>query len=146
MKVFIASDHAGFELKAVLSQMLLSDGHDVVDCGPAEYAPSDDYPLTIKKVPEMLTQDPEAFGIVIGGSGEGEAMECNRYKGVRAVVYYGGSIEIVRLSREHNNANVLSLAARFLNQIEAQNAVREWLATPFSGDERHVRRIAELDL
>lgn len=144
MKIFIASDHAGFELKQRIAGHLTHKGRTVVDLGPETFAPLDDYPLTIAPLAKKVAATKGAMGIAIGGSGQGEAMECNRHKKVRAAVYYGGSHEILKLSRQHNDANVLSLGARFLSPQEAIDAVELWLATPFSNDERHVRRIKEL--
>lgn len=144
MKIYIASDHAGFELKATLAHYLRMKGREVEDLGPAEYNPEDDYPLTIAPLAKKVAKTKGAMGIAIGGSGQGEAMECNRFKGVRAAVFYGGSNDILKLSRQHNSANVLSLGARFLSPKEAIHAVELWLSTPFSHDERHMRRIKEL--
>ncbi len=123
----------------------LSEGYTIVDLGPEEYDETDDYPVTLEPLLEKVAKDDTAFGIVIGGSGQGEAMTANRFKGIRAAVYYGEPVDILTLSREHNDANVLSLGARFVELDEALGAVKLWLATPFSGDNRHVRRIHELD-
>ncbi len=145
MRIFIASDHAGFELKRFLVERLSLAGHDVRDLGAKEFAPEDDYPDFISLVGKEISREPSSVkGIVIGGSGQGEAICANKFYGVRAVVYYGGNTDIVRLSREHNDANVLSLGARFLSATDALNAVNLWLATAFSGDERHKRRIQKL--
>lgn len=144
MKIFIASDHAGFELKGKLVEYLRSRGRDVEDLGPATLNPSDDYPITLAPLAKKVSKTKGAMGIAIGGSGQGEAMELNRTKGVRAAVYYGGSKEILKLSRQHNDANILSLGARFVSAGEAIDAVELWLATAFSNDERHSRRIKEL--
>src|SRR5262249_30052108 len=120
-------------------------GHDVKDLGPKEYNPEDDYPDFISLVAKEVSREPSgAKGIVLGGSGQGEAMCANKFYGVRAAVYYGGNMDIVKLSREHNDANVLSLGARFLSPGDALNAVNVWLATSFSGDERHKRRIQKM--
>lgn len=146
MKIFIGSDHAGFKLKEKLISFLIGEGHEVVDKGAFKLEEGDDYPEFISKVAEEVSKDPvNSRGIVLGGSGEGEAMVANRYKGVRAAEYYGGPLEIVKLSREHNDANVLSLGARFISEEEARAAVKIWLSTRFSGDERHVRRVKEID-
>ncbi|MDE1924614.1 MAG: RpiB/LacA/LacB family sugar-phosphate isomerase [Patescibacteria group bacterium] len=145
-KVYIASDHAGFELKEALTAFLTERGFSVEDLGPFTYDKDDDYPDTIAPLARAIADDKAAFGIAIGMSGQGEAMACNRYKGARAAVYYGGNKDILKLSREHNNANVLSLGAKFLSQEEAKEAALEWLNTGFSGEERHARRIAKLDL
>jgi len=145
MRIFIASDHAGFELKKNLVERLSLAGHDVRDLGPKEFNPEDDYPDFISLVAKEIAREPSgARGIVIGGSGQGEAMCANKFYGIRAVVYYGGNMDIIKLSREHNDANVLSLGARFISPVEALNAVTLWLATAFSGDERHKRRLQKL--
>ncbi len=145
MKLYIASDHAGFELKKFLVERLSLAHYDVRDLGPKEYDPEDDYPDFISKVAKEVSHDPSRLkGIVIGGSGQGEAMCANKFYGVRAVVYYGGNTDIIKLSREHNDANVLSLGARFISPEDALKAVELWLKTPFSGDERHKRRLMKL--
>lgn len=145
MKLFLASDHAGFELKRYLAEHLSVAGHEVRDMGAKSFNPEDDYPDFISLVAREISQNPSAAkGIVIGGSGQGEAICANKFYGIRAAVYYGGNMDIVKLSREHNDANILSLGARFLSPAEALNAVNIWLATPFSGDERHRRRNQKL--
>jgi ribose 5-phosphate isomerase B len=144
-KVFLASDHAGFELKEALSTFLAERGFVIEDLGPSTYNKDDDYPDTIAPLARALAEEKEAFGIAIGMSGQGEAMTCNRYKGVRAAVYYGGNKEVLTLSRAHNNANILSLGAKFLSQEDAKEGVLLWLMTDFSGEERHMRRITKLD-
>ena len=141
MKIFLASDHAGFELKRFLSERLSLAGHEVRDLGAKEFNPEDDYPDFVSVVAKEISRDPSVSkGIVIGGSGQGEAICANKFYGVRAAVYYGGNMDIVKLSREHNDANILSLGARFISPSDALNAVTLWLRTPFSGDERHKRR------
>lgn len=146
MKVLLASDHAGLALKVDLVAFLAEKGYEVKDVGPSVLGPSDDYPDFVGKVASAVSEHPEEVrGIVIGGSGQGEAMVANRFPRVRAAVYYGGAPDIVRLSREHNDANVLSLGARFISTEEAREAVRVWLTTAFSGDERHVRRIKKIE-
>lgn len=144
MKIYIASDHAGFARKQSLTAFLREQGKDVEDLGPSIYIEGDDYPDTIAPLAQYVAQNKGSFGIAIGGSGQGEAIVCNRVPGVRAAVYYGGPYEILTLSREHNNANVLSLGARFLSDAEAQKAVILWLDTAFSSEERHVRRVNKL--
>lgn len=150
MKIYLATDHAGFELKEKIRDWLLDNGYEVEDCGAHEFDQSDDYPDFIRVAAEAVSKCSESAdssracrGIVLGGSGQGEAMVANRLRGVRAAVYYGGSDEIVILSREHNDANVLALGARFLSESQALKAVALWLKTPFSGEERHARRIAK---
>jgi ribose 5-phosphate isomerase B len=145
MKVFIASDHAGFELKESLTIFLRERGVEVEDCGAFELDPQDDYPDFILDMAAKVAQHKGSFGIGIGGSGQGEAMVANRVKGARAAVYYGSSEEVLKLSREHNDANILSLGARFMTAEQARNAVALWLGTSFSGEERHARRINKLD-
>lgn len=146
--LYFASDHAGYELKEALMGFVNEEFGflQVNDEGPFEYNEGDDYPDFIKKAARQVSQDPQkSKAIVLGHSGQGEAMAANRFEGVRAAVYYGGSEEIVKLSRKHNDANVLSLGAGFLTENEAQKAVRLWLKTSFSDDERHVRRIKKID-
>ncbi|MBX4195621.1 RpiB/LacA/LacB family sugar-phosphate isomerase [Candidatus Parcubacteria bacterium] len=145
MKIYIGSDHSGFELKEKLIPFLRDLGHEVEDKGPHQFDKDDDYPDFIRPVAEAVARDIEAKGIIIGKSGEGEAMAANRERGVRAAVYYGNNLEVLKLSREHNDANVLSLAAGFVPADEAASAVKLWLNTPFSEEERHIRRIAKLD-
>lgn len=145
MTIFISSDHAGFELKKFLVERLSLAGHEVKDLGPKKFDPEDDYPDYISLVGKEISHEPSgAKGIVIGGSGQGEAICANKFYGVRAALYYGGNMDIIKLSREHNDANVLSLGARFISPVEALSAVNLWLSTPFSGDERHKRRLQKL--
>lgn len=145
MRIFLGSDHAGLALKNSIAETLRTEGHEIEDFGAEVFDPADDYPDFILPVARAVAQDSTARGIILGASGQGEAMAANRVQGVRASVFYGGTQEIIKLSREHNDANVLSLAARFLSEDEAKEAVQLWLTTPFSGDERHVRRITKLD-
>lgn len=146
MKIFVASDHAGFDLKQMIVPFLVKLGHEVVDKGPMEFSKEDDYPDFIVPVAKEIASDPlKVRGIVFGGSGTGEAIVANRFPGVRATVFYGGSLEIIRLSRDHNDANVLSLGARFLNEELAKQAVQLWLETNFTAQDRHVRRIKKID-
>jgi len=156
MKIYLAADHAGYELKEALMAFLGERGYELEDCGAMAFEPADDYPDYLLPMAAKVAQNKGTFGIGIGGSGQGEAIVCNRIKGARAVVYYGppshkatgGQVsrdEILKLSREHNDANILSLGARFITQDEAKEAVLLWLTTPFSGEERHVRRIGKID-
>ncbi len=145
MKIFIASDHAGFELKRFLIERLSVAGYDIKDMGPKSYDPEDDYPDFIGPLAREVSCNPSMIkGIVIGGSGQGESIAANKFYGIRSVVYYGGNIDIVSLAREHNDSNVLALGSRFLSPDDALRAVNIWLTTPFSGDERHRRRIQKL--
>ena len=144
-KIFIGTDHAGFELKEALVVFLRELGHEVEDLGAHTYEVLDDYPDFIRPVAEAVARDTASRGIILGGSGQGEAMCANRVRGARAAVYYGGPVDIAVLSREHNDANILSLGARFVDEDEAREVVRVWLATPFGGEEKHARRIAKID-
>ena len=144
MKIYIAADHAGFNLKNYLKKQLLADGYDIEDCGAFNFDPLDDYPDFIIPAAEKVANQPNSRGIIIGGSGQGEAMAANRIQGVRAAVYYDGPIDIVKLSRLHNNANILSLGARFLSVERATEILNIWLAEKFEG-ERHENRINKLD-
>ena len=146
MKIYIGSDHAGWELKNELVGFLAGEGHEVVDKGAFEYKEGDDYPDFVLPVARAVASDPEKTrGIVLGGSGQGEAVAANKVKGIRAAVYYGGHKDILTLSREHNDANILSLGARFMHAEEAKNAVKLWLETEFSGEDRHVRRLEKIE-
>ncbi|MBI2598993.1 RpiB/LacA/LacB family sugar-phosphate isomerase [Candidatus Curtissbacteria bacterium] len=144
MKVFIASDHAGFELKKALVAYLKSKGLEVRDCGNEVFDKDDDYPDFIYPCAKNVGENLGSLGIVIGGSGQGEAICANKARGVRAALYYGAKLDIIKLSKEHNDANILSLGARFLTEDEAKEAVDLWLSTKFSGEERHARRIAKI--
>jgi ribose 5-phosphate isomerase B len=146
MKIFLGSDHAGFEMKNELKKFLEEFGYEVKDLGDESYKEKDDYPDFVFPVAQAVAKDPKnSRGIILGGSGQGEAMVANRVKGVRAAVIYDYNENIVILSREHNDANILSLGARFIDLNEAKSAIRIWLETPFSEDERHKRRIAKID-
>lgn len=145
-QIYIASDHAGYDLKEFLKVKLAEIEYEVIDCGADMLIPVDDYPDYISKAAKAVSESKGAhLAIVIGGSGQGEAIVASRYKYVRTTVYYGGNLDIPKLGREHNNANVLSLGARFMTHEEAFKAVSIWLDTPFSNDERHVRRINKID-
>jgi ribose 5-phosphate isomerase B len=139
MRVYVGSDHAGFELKNYLVEHLAKAGHEVVDCGPQAYDPDDDYPPYCFRTAERVLADPGSLGVVIGGSGNGEQIAANKVKGVRAALVW--SEETAVLARQHNDANVVAVGARQHSVEEATALVLEFLKTPFSGDERHVRRI-----
>jgi ribose 5-phosphate isomerase B len=154
-KIHIAADHAGFELKNSIIKHLEKKDYEVVDHGAYEYDETDDYPDFVFPAVKSVTLDPEGTerAIILGGSGQGEAIAANRIRGARAVVFNGQydpadgrdvPNEIV-LSRDHNDSNVLSLGARFLNEEEAIEAIDLWLETEFSGDERHVRRLQKIE-
>ena len=145
MKIHLATDHAGLELKNSIKDYLIDKGNEVIDHGAYEYDALDDYPDFIFPCARAVASDPLSRGIILGGSGQGEAMAANRVKGVRAAVFYNGPIEIVKLSREHNNANVLSIGARFMSEDEIRSILKVWLNEPFGGG-RHQRRIDKLDL
>jgi len=143
--IFIASDHAGYELKDTLKGLLEEMDLPYKDMGPYSYDELDDYPDYIFPAASKVAEDPDLHkGIVIGGSGQGEAIVANKVKGIRAGLYNGGPVEIVSLTRTHNNANVLALGARFLSNEQAREAVRNWLNTSFPGEERHQRRIDKI--
>lgn len=143
MELFIASDHAGFELKEKLKKYFDRKKIEYEDLGPKSYDKNDDYPDFIIKAAERVAETKEK-GIIIGYSGEGEAIAANKVKEIRTVVYYGKNKEIIKLSREHNNANILSLGAGFLSEKEAVEAVDLWLKTPFSKEKRHIRRLKKI--
>lgn len=148
MKIYLGTDHAGFELKEHIKEFLLNVmSYNVVDMGAHTYDSADDYPDFILPVAESVArdrgQDIESFAVIFGGTGQGEAMVANRVAGVRCAVYNGGPRDAIILTRSHNNANMLSLGARFLSEDDAEEIVGMWLTTDFSGDERHVRRLGK---
>ncbi len=154
MKLYFAADHAGFELKGKLVAYARELGHEVEDLGAHELVAGDDYPDFVTPCAQAVAGEPGAFGVVIGGSGQGEAMCANRVKGVRAAVYYGeprhaqtdadgNELGIVESARAHNDANILSVGARFVSESEARDALKTFLETPFSNEARHARRIGK---
>lgn len=160
MKIYFAADHAGFDLKNELLSFVRELGHEAEDCGAYVNDPADDYPEIIARAAQKLSADAaqgvDSRAVVIGASGQGEAMVANRFKGVRCALYYGApsreqtdmsgkQLDMLASTREHNNANALSLGARFLSTEGAKDALKEWLARPFSGEERHQRRIDKID-
>jgi ribose 5-phosphate isomerase B len=160
MKVYFASDHAGFETKNALVEYVRSLGYEVEDCGAHVFDKDDDYPAIIAQAARKLSADVlagrENRAIVAGASGQGEAIVANRFKGVRCALYYGDpgvaqkdmsgkTLDILSSTREHNDANALSLGLRFLTVDQAKEAVKKWLETGFSGEERHARRIRQID-
>ena len=144
MKIHLATDHAGLDIKNEIKMYLSNGGHHVIDHGAYEYDPLDDYPDFIFTCANSVSSDPQSKGIILGGSGQGEAMAANRIKGIRAAVYYGGDIEIVKLSRRHNDANILSIGARFLSKEKIFSMLETWLKEPYSGG-RHQNRLNKLD-
>ena len=142
MRIHIASDHAGFEFKRAVSEHLREQGHSVVDHGAHSYDPDDDYPAFCLACGEAVVADAGSLGIVLGGSGNGEQIAANKVDGVRAALAW--SVETARLARQHNNANVVALGGRMHDLGAGLAIIDAFLAEPFSGDERHVRRIAQL--
>ncbi len=141
--IVLATDHAGFELKEHVKRFLTEKGYDIKDFGALEYDGLDDYPDFILPAAKYISEH-KLIGIIFGGSGQGEAMAANRIKGVRAAVFYNGPNEIVELSRLHNNANILSIGARFVNNQEVEEVIELWLSTDFE-EGRHEKRINKLD-
>ena len=139
MKIHIGSDHAGLEFKNKIVEHLRAQGHTVEDHGPHVYDALDDYPVFCIPAAEATAHEPGSFGIVLGGSGNGEQMAANKVKGVRAALVW--SLDTAKLAREHNDANVISIGGRMHDEEFCLKLVDTFLATPFSGDERHVRRI-----
>lgn len=162
MKIYLATDHAGFSLKEKVKVFLQDKGYDIVDCGAPTFEKDDDYPDFISKAAAGVSYDPEnAKGIILGGSGQAEAMVANKFPHVRCALFYAAVVpvgaadvtgrksdnplEMIRLTREHNDANMLSLGARFLTDEETCKVVDLWLTTPFSKHERHKRRIEKIE-
>lgn len=161
MKVYLATDHAGFDLKEKVYTYLQKKGLDLEDLGAYEFDEGDDYPDFMSKAAEKVQQNPADKAIIFGGSGQGEAMAANKFSGVRAAVFYGplkavhpidvtgnkstDMFEILRLTREHNDANILSIGARFVTEEDVYKAIEVFLGTSFSGAERHKRRIEKME-
>lgn len=161
MKIAVATDHAGYEAMKRLREWLESEGHECRDFGPQSLDPADDYPDFIFPAAKAVAAGEYEAGIIMGGSGQGEAMAANRVKGVRCTLFYAPAraksaidaeghtsddpYEILKLSRRHNHANVLSLSGRFLDFEEMKQAVQTWLSTPYDDSERHTRRVNKLD-
>ncbi|MDA1337437.1 MAG: RpiB/LacA/LacB family sugar-phosphate isomerase [bacterium] len=144
MKIYLATDHAGFDLKEVVKRYLQEQGMEVEDMGAFILDAKDDYPDFIIPAAHRVVENPHLnLGIFFGSTGQGEAIAANKVKGIRAAVYYGGSLELVKLSRQHNNANVLCLGARFLTTEEAIDAIELWLRVEFEGG-RHERRVSKI--
>ena len=142
VRVYLGSDHAGFELKAAIIAWLGEAGHEAVDCGPASYDPEDDYPVYVLRAAKGVIDDPGSLGVVIGGSGNGEQLAANKIPGVRAALAW--TDETAQLARQHNDANILSLGARMYSDDESLEFTKTFVATPFSGEARHARRLAEV--
>ncbi len=141
-RIYLGSDHAGFELKAELLAHLIKQGHEVTDCGATEHDTEDDYPPYCLATAKKVAADPSGLGILLGGSGNGEQIAANKVEGVRAAL--GWSVEIAQLAREHNNANVLAVGARMHTSAQARKIVDAFVATEFSGSARHVRRSRQI--
>lgn len=160
MKVYLASDHTGLEIKEKVKTFLSGKGYEVEDCGAYEFDKDDDYPDFINKAAEKVSKNPDSVGIVFGGSGQGEAMVANKSKGVRCALFYSKAVpvqavdvtgkrsddpfEILKLTRLHNGANMLSFGVRFLPEVDIIRAIDLWIHTPSASDERHVRRIEKI--
>jgi ribose 5-phosphate isomerase B len=154
MKILVGSDHAGFGLKEKLIPYLKELGYEVEDKGAFEYNEEDDYPDFIIPVAREVSKHPNNVrGIVLGGSGQGEGMAANKFSDVRATIYYGQGQcvvkeeheSIIKISRADNDANILSLGARFITEEEMKEVVKEWLETPFKNTEKYIRRISKMD-
>lgn len=141
--IVLATDHAGFELKEHVKKFLLEKGFEIKDFGALEYDALDDYPDFIIPASKFISEN-KLIGIIFGGSGQGEAIAANRIKGTRAVVFYNGPDDIIKLSRSHNNANILSIGARFVDKRRAEEIINLWLSTTFE-EGRHQKRINKLD-
>ena len=142
MRVHLGSDHAGFELKAKVAARLRELGHEPVDCGPHAFAKDDDYPPYCLRAAANAVAEPGSLAIVIGGSGNGEAIAANKVQGARCALAH--SEETARLGREHNDANVMSLGARMISEADALRFVELFVTTTFSAEARHARRITQL--
>lgn len=142
MKIYLATDHAAFELKEYVKNELANGGYDVEDCGALQFDPHDDYPDLIKIAALKVSGDPGSFGVVFGKSGAGEAIVANKINGVRAVIAFNE--ENVRLSREHNNANVISIGSQFVTNEQAIMLIKLFINTAFTNEERHLRRIEKI--
>ena len=144
--IYLATDHAGFVHKEAVKSWLISEGCTVVDVGASHYDEGDDFPDFIKLAAQKVASEPEtSVALIFGGSGQGEAMVANRFTGVRATVYYGGQQAIITLSREHNDANVLSIGARFVTIDEAKQVIWAWLQATKSTDPKYHRRNVKID-
>lgn len=144
-KIYLSTDHKGFKIKEKVKLWLNDWGYQVEDFGAFGLDPDDDYPDFVSKVAEKVSADSEnTRGIVFGATGEGEAIVANKYKGIRASVYYGGPEEIIALARDHSNANILSLGVLFLDEETIKKMIKLWLEKPFSGTERHIRRLNKI--
>lgn len=142
MKIYLGTDHAGFEFKEQIKKYLIKKGYDVVDCGAHVFDADDDYPDFISIVGENVGKNKDSYGIVLGKSGAGECMVANKYRGVRA--FLAVNEKNVKLARQHNNANIISLGSEIVTLQTAKKLIKLFLQTPFSGDQRHIRRINKI--
>lgn len=145
MKIYIGGDHAGFKLKEKIKPWLVRLGYEIVDCGPFKLDKKDDYPDFVIPLARKVVADKNSMGISIAYSGQGEGIVMNKIHGVRAAVYYGKNLEVVRLSRVDNNSNILSIGAGFVNEAEAKKAIILWLKTKFDKHSRHARRLKKIE-
>jgi len=146
LKIYLATDHAGFQLKQAAKVWLLLEGYEVIDLGATSYDETDDYPAFIAAAARAVSLQPQTTrAVIFGGSGQGEAMLANRFPQVRATVYYGGPLDIVTVGRAHNDANILSVGARFVTHEEAKAAILAWLEASASSDPKYARRIAQAE-
>jgi ribose 5-phosphate isomerase B len=141
--VYIGSDHGGYEMKEELKKWLQENGYEVEDLGAHSMDPQDDYPDFIIPVAQKVSSNPDSLGLILGRSGNGEAIAANKVKGVRAALCLNE--EMARKAKEHNNANILSLGGDYISMDEAKAILKAFLDTPFSGDERHARRIKKFE-
>lgn len=147
MLVYFAGDHAGFEMKEEMMGFVKELGHTVEDLGPFEPKAGDDYPDFVIPLARKVAGTPsaEVRGIVVAGSGQGEIIAMNRVPGARAALFCPCNLELVKASRDHNDSNIFAIGARFCTLEEARKGIKLWLETPFSGEERHVRRLRKID-
>lgn len=161
MKIYLATDHTGVELKNKVKDFLQKEGYDFEDCGAYQYDKDDDYPDWISKAAQKISENPQERGVIFGGSGQGEAMVANKFKNVRCALFYSPALptqavniegekstdpfEILKLSRTHNNANMLSIGFRFVTDEDVFKAIKIWLETPDPTEERHLRRVEKIN-
>ena len=143
--IFLAADHAGFGMKQYIKDHLQKNGCQVEDCGAYKYDAEDDYPEFMLRAAKRVSSNKGSKAVIFGGSGQGEAIVANKVKGIRAAVYNCKNLDLIRLSRKHNDANVLSIGARFIGKEHALKAVKLWLSTDFSGEPRHKRRLKQIE-
>jgi ribose 5-phosphate isomerase B len=147
IKILLATDHAGFELKNKLTEWLIKNKYEIEDCGAHKFDKNDDYSDFVKIVAKKISKNPKKFkGIILGGSGQGEAIFANRFKNIRAATIYNFNEKIVRLCREHNDANIISLGARFLSFEQSKKIIKIWLNTKFLKKQKYSRRIKKMDI